>query len=98
MSKSVGKRSRAKVVAPQDPLIIPVPQGGSSMASHPLNTQELLVMESVQAHQHIMNESKANIQSSNNLLRHVAVKKFDQVDAIESSAVTKVLSVVKPTQ
>lgn len=60
-----------------------------------INVQETLVMESVQAHQHIMNESKGNIQSSNNLLRHVAVKKYDQVDAIESSAVEKVLNAGK---
>ena len=50
-----------------------------------------LTMESVQAHQHIINESKGNIQSSNNIVRHVAAKKFDQGDAIESSAVEKVL-------
>lgn len=61
-----------------------------------INVEKTLVMESVQAHQHIMNESKGNIQSSNNLLRHVAVKKFDQVDAIESSAVEKVLQAGKP--
>jgi len=57
---------------------------------------ELLKLESVQAHQHIMNESKANIQSVNNLLRHIAAKKFDKVDVIESSTLAKVLSVVKP--
>ena len=50
-----------------------------------------LTMESVQAHQHIINESKGNIQSSNNIVRHVAAKQFAKVDAIESSAVEKVL-------
>lgn len=54
--------------------------------------KEQLTIETVQAHQHIMNESKANVQSSNNLVRHIAAKKFDQVDAIESSAVEKVLN------
>ena len=77
----------------QDPLLIPI--GESEMAGE-IDINNALVMESVQAHQHIMNESKSNIQSSNSLLRHVAVKKFDQVDAIESSAVEKVLTAGKP--
>ena len=80
----------------QDPLIINVGEPLLEDQAMPeINVQETLVMESVQAHQHIMNESKGNIQSSNNLLRHVAVKKFDQVDAIKSSAVEKVLNAGK---
>lgn len=63
------------------------------MADLPDGVQTQLLTESVQAHQHMMNESKANIQSSNSLVRHIAAKKFDQVDAIEASAVEKVLNV-----
>jgi len=65
------------------------------MADLPDGVQTQLLTESVQAHQHMINESKANIQSSNSLVRHIAAKKFDQVDAIEASAVEKVLN-VKP--
>lgn len=71
----------------------PSPQKRSERmpAELPETVAAQLTMESVQAHQHIINESKGNIQSSNNIVRHVAAKKFDQVDAIESSAVEKVL-------
>lgn len=65
------------------------------VADLPDGVQTQLLTESVQAHQHMINESKANIQSSNSLVRHIAAKKFDQVDAIEASAVEKVLN-VKP--
>lgn len=61
------------------------------MPENTIDVNQSLATESVQAHQHIMNESKGNVQSSNNLVRHIAAKKFDQVDAIESSAVEKVL-------
>ena len=57
----------------------------------PINLDEHLQLESVQSHQHIINESKGNIQSSNNIVRHVAAKKFDEVNAIESKAVKTVL-------
>lgn len=67
---------------PQDPLRIPI--GGKKMS---IDLNAILTQESIQAHQHTMNESKSNVQSSNNLVRHVAVKKFDEVQAIESKAV-----------
>lgn len=73
----------------QDPLLIP---GGQKMpAEHNIDVNGELQREGVSAHQLIMTESKGNIQSSNNILRHTAVKKFDQVDTIESAAVEKVL-------
>jgi len=81
----------------QDPLEVPVGDNENPERETIMNEsiKEMLVMESFQAHQHIMNESKGNVQSSNNLLRHVAVKKFDQVDSIESASVEKVLTAGK---
>lgn len=60
-----------------------------------VDVRQSLIVESVQAHQSVMNESKMNGVFANNLLRTVAVKKYDQVDAIESSAVEKVLQAGK---
>jgi len=52
-----------------------------------------IIQAGSQAHQLLMNESGGNIQNVNNLARLTAVKKFDELQAIESSAATKVLNV-----
>jgi hypothetical protein len=51
-----------------------------------------LLREGVSAHQSLMTESKGNIQHSNNMLRSMANKKFDEVGSVESRAVDRVLS------
>jgi len=70
-------------------------EGENEMADLPESVHTSLLTESVQAHQLIMTESKGNIASSSNLVRHIAAKKFDQVDTIEASAVEKVLTAGK---
>jgi len=61
-----------------------------------MNVQEVIVNESAQAHSGQMLEIRGNISSANNIVRHSAAKKFDQVDAIESSAVERILSSASP--
>lgn len=50
-----------------------------------------LLNESVSAHSSNMAEIRANIQFSNNLLRAIASKKFDEVGAIESSGAKRAI-------
>ena len=91
----------------QDPLEIPVGDKGDNSKeketnvtgtgadAHPIDIDSQLTMECIAAHQMVILESKGNIQSSNNIVRHVAAKKFDQVGSIESASVEKVLNAGK---
>lgn len=60
-------------------------------ADIPENVFVGLLDASARSHMRLMEEAFGNISSANNIVRHTAAKKFDQVDAIESSAVEKVL-------
>ncbi|QDT94277.1 hypothetical protein [Gimesia algae] len=52
-----------------------------------------IIQQGSQMHQLLMTESGGNIQNANNLARLTSVKKFDELQATESSAVKKVLEV-----
>ena len=56
-----------------------------------------IIQAGAQAHQLLMNESGGNIQNVNNLARLTGVKKFDELQAAESSSIEKVLNSPKAT-
>ncbi|MEQ8636841.1 hypothetical protein [Gimesia maris] len=56
-----------------------------------------IIQAGAQAHQLLMNESGGNIQNVNNLARLTGVKKFDELQAAESSSIEKVLNSPKTT-
>ena len=77
-------------------VVIPIEgKGDKKVADLPEGVLTSLLNESVQAHQAVMHEAKNNAASANNLVRHIAAKKFDQVDTIEASSVEKVLTAGK---
>lgn len=56
-----------------------------------------IIQAGAQAHQLLMNESGGNIQNVNNLARLTGVKKFDELQAAESSSIEKVLNAPEKT-
>jgi len=54
---------------------------------------ENVLNEALQSHSDLMHDTRGNIQSAHNILRHSGVKKFNVVDPIESAAVEMILKV-----
>lgn len=52
---------------------------------------ELLMEQTVRNHQALMHDSGANEQNVHNILNNTAVKKYNEVDPIQSAAVEMVL-------
>jgi len=73
-------------------------EGDSGMAGvDPEIVATNIIQAGAQAHQLLMNESGGNIQNVNNLARLTGVKKFDELQASESSSIEKVLNSPKAT-
>lgn len=69
---------------------------GTDMAEHehcdlPTNIMVELLRIGASTHQEMMAESLGNLQHTNNLLRSITAKKFDEVGPTEASANLKVL-------
>jgi len=61
----------------------------------PPNLKATLDQQFHNAHHELSIEGRGNIQSSNNLLRHIVVKKFDEMTPEVAMAVNKVLALPK---
>lgn len=48
--------------------------------------------ESLQSHSDLMHDTRANIQSAHNVLRHSGVRKYNEEDPIEAAAVEMILT------
>ena len=48
---------------------------------------ENIFNESMQSHSDLMHDTRGNVQSAFNVLRHAGVRKYDKEDAIEAAAV-----------
>lgn len=51
-----------------------------------------ILHESLRSHSDLMHDSRANVQSSHNVLRHSGVRKYDKEDPIEGAAVEMILT------
>lgn len=61
-----------------------------SIVDLPEGVGTMLLTEGTKAHQVRMQESMMNGESSNNLTRHSAVKKFDQIGTEEAAGIARV--------
>lgn len=52
---------------------------------------ELIYDESAQSHASLMHDTRGNEQSAHNVLRHSAVRKYDEVDPLEAAAAEMIL-------
>lgn len=51
-----------------------------------------ILNEALQSHSDLMHDTRGNIQSAHNILRHSGVRKYNEVDPIESAAVEMILT------
>lgn len=61
------------------------------MADIAADRVELIYDESAQSHSALMHDTRANEQSAHNVLRHSAVRKYDEVDPLEAAAAEMIL-------
>ena len=60
----------------------------------PHNVKTHIQAAGARAHQQGMHQSRGNIRSENNILRHVAVNQADEPGATEAAAISRVLDKV----
>lgn len=48
--------------------------------------------ESARSHSDLMHDTRANVQSAHNILRHSGVRKYNEEDPIEAAAVEMILT------
>ena len=72
-------------------IAISLEEEGKKMADISNDCCELVLKESIESHSSLMHEERANEQSANNVLRHSSVRKYNEVDPMESAAVEKIL-------
>ena len=53
---------------------------------------ENALQESLYSHSDLMHDTRANVQSAHNILRHSGVQKYNEVDPIEAAAVEMILT------
>lgn len=61
----------------------------------PANVKTKLQTSSHTIHQHIMTQSRQNVVSSNNIVRHSAAKQLDEVGPETARAIDKILRLPK---
>ena len=57
-----------------------------------IDCAENILNESMQSHSDLMHDTRANIQSAHNVLRHSGVRKYNEEDPIETAAVEMILT------
>tara|TARA_R100000951_G_scaffold78474_1_gene66219 strand:- start:72 stop:296 length:225 start_codon:yes stop_codon:yes gene_type:complete len=65
----------------------------SEQVDIPQGVLAILTQQGIQASQQLMAETMGNIQSSANVVRHAAAKKFDEIGGIEARSAGSVLNV-----
>ena len=53
---------------------------------------ENTLQESLYSHSDLMHDTRANVQSAHNILRHSGVRKYNEEDPIEAAAVEMILT------
>ncbi len=61
----------------------------------PTNVRTLIEAHAMTAHKKHMVAARANAESSNNLMRHIAVRKLDERGVASAAAVSKILALPK---
>ena len=56
---------------------------------------ELIYDEGAQSHADLMHDTRGNIQSAFNILRHSGVRKYDKLDPIEAASTEAILNIAQ---
>ena len=61
----------------------------------PKNVKTHLQAAGMRAHQNAMHQSRGNVRSSNNIIRHSSARQVDEMGAAQARTVDKILSLPK---
>lgn len=76
---------------PEIEIPVPIPGEDEMAADISNDAAELLFEQTARNHQALQHDTRANEQSAHNVLNHSTVKKYNEVDPIQSAAVEMVL-------